>query len=88
MIIRRAYKQACWEINTVENICDSLCCCFTAVLFCFLPSVTSESTPGMPARAGRAAAGAGSSQQAEGKREGGLQESTRGLGAKVQRAGA
>lgn len=33
MIIRRAYRRACWEIDTVENNCDSLCCCFTAVFF-------------------------------------------------------
>lgn len=88
MIIRKAYKRACWEIDTLENNCDSHCRCFTAVLGVFLPSYTSESTPGMPARACRAAAGAGSSQQAEGEREGGVQESARGLGATVQRAGA
>lgn len=38
MIIRRAYKRACWEIDTVENICDSLCCRFTAVFFFCRPS--------------------------------------------------
>lgn len=51
-------------------------------LFCHIP----ESTPGMPARARRAAAVAGSCHQAEGEGKSGVQKSPRGLGQRLQGA--
>lgn len=51
-------------------------------LFCHIP----ESTPGMPARARRAAAVAGSCHQAEGEGKSGVQKSQRGLGQRLQGA--
>lgn len=57
--------------------------------YLFLPAAVSlfkDSTARMPARARRAAAGSRGSQQAEGERENGVQESKGGMGQTTQRA--
>lgn len=63
--------------------------CINKSDFLFLPTAVSlfkDSTARMPARARRAAAGSRGSQQAEGERENGVQESKGSLGQTKQRA--
>lgn len=69
---------------------NTISVCLNKSDFLFLPAAVSlfkDSTARMPARARRAAAGSRGSQQAEGERENGVQESEGGMGQTMQRAG-
>lgn len=73
------------ELLQVSKTCDVIVADAAAVaspLFCHIP----ESTPGMPARARRAAAVAGSRFEAEGQGKSRVQKSPRGLGKGLQGA--